>query len=190
MTRAVWSDFSKKRFFIYKSDEDTDPVELGVGDTITWEGRSDFSKVTGVAGHASSIGPIGFSYLPYREGRWARGSFTLRGDARFVICYPTGAPHYGIHLPLHTIRKDEAPLYKGPPGEITMTFDDALVELRSKLVNAGNTMNLVCTVSESTYSFSTDTIEFRVCISRSDGYRVDLYHVRGDPDMKSFSELL
>jgi hypothetical protein len=194
-TRAVWSDFGKKRFFLYRSEGDTDPLELGPGDTITWEGRPDYSKIAHVAGHGNSVGPMGFSYLPYREeGRWARGAFSLRGDARFVICYPTGTPHYGLHIPLHTIQKDEVPLYTGPPGEITVTSEDALVELRHKLVSAGKKANLACTVYESTYSFSTDTTHFRACISRSPTgprYRVDVYLVVGHLSlMKTYSDLL
>lgn len=193
-TRAVWSNFGEKRFFLYKSEGDTDPLELGPGDTITWEGRSDYSKIVDVVGQETS-GPMGFSYLPYRdtEDRWASFAFSLRGDARFVICYPEGIQHYGLHIPLHTLRKDEAPLYKDPPGEIIVPFDNALVQLRVRLVNSGKKMNLACTVYESTYSFSTDTTHFRACISRSTDsrYRVDFYPVTGDSDlMKSFSELL
>ena len=194
LTRAVWSDFGKKRFLLYRSEGDTDPLELGPGDTITWEGRTDYSKIADVAGHENSVGPMGFSYLPYRDGRWAKFAFSLRGDARFVICYPTGTPHYGLHIPLHTIQKDEAPLYTGPPGDITVTSDDALVELRHKLVSAGKKANLACTVHEFTYSLSSDTTHIQVRVSRSPTgprYRIDVNHVLGHLSlMKTYSDLL
>ena len=50
------------------------------------------------------IGPIGFTYLPYRhlEGRWAPPGFSLRGDPRFIIC-SQGITHYGLQTDLETL---------------------------------------------------------------------------------------
>jgi hypothetical protein len=49
-------------------------------------------------------GPRGFIYTPWRPEKdgvpahWATPKISLRGDARFVICFPTGMRHYGIIL--------------------------------------------------------------------------------------------
>ena len=107
LTRCVWKD--TETFYLYKN-EDTSPLELSVNDFIYWEGREEGAKIVKVLGMANEVGPRGFTYLPWRkEGRWATPMITLRGDARFIICYPSGVHHYGQHIPLHTITKGVLP---------------------------------------------------------------------------------
>ena len=45
-------------------------------------------------------GPIGITYLPWRydENRFAKVLYNIRGNQRFIICYPTGINNCGIHI--------------------------------------------------------------------------------------------
>jgi hypothetical protein len=46
------------------------------------------------------LGPRGITYLPWRydEKRFATMSYTMRGNERFLICYPVGMRHFGQHI--------------------------------------------------------------------------------------------
>lgn len=192
-TRCVWSDFSKKQFHVYFFDGDTHPLELGPGDCVTWQGRDGYVRIVDVAGIESAVGPMGFAFLPYRhlEGRWASPVWTLRGDARFAICYPEGYPHYGLHLPLHTLRKDEAPPYTGRFG-ISLMSDKFIVEVRYHILDACQRAKLDYRVDDSTYHCSTGDAEFDVVLTRlEDCYRIDICHVSGNKDVTDdYSRLL
>ena len=67
-----------------------------------------------------NIGPRGITYLPWRydEKRFATKSYTMRGNSRFIICYPVGMIHFGQHIDWDRIE------ITSPPDNI----DDALVE--------------------------------------------------------------
>jgi len=109
-TISVWKDFHLKTFLLYKNAEDPSPLELKPNDFIYWDGRDSGAKIVDVIGCLEEEGPRGFTYLPWREeGRWATPVFSLRGNARVIICYPTGGIHYGQHVPLHTIIKGDLP---------------------------------------------------------------------------------
>ena len=45
-------------------------------------------------------GPIGITYLPWRydERRFASVLYSIRGNQRFIICYPTGINNCGTHI--------------------------------------------------------------------------------------------
>ena len=82
-----------------------EPQILKVGDFITFGGRNGSgAMIIKFFGYADEIGPTGFTYLPWRDeptretGRWATPQYTIRGDARFIICYPCGIPHNGHHI--------------------------------------------------------------------------------------------
>jgi len=182
-TRSIWKNPSTKTFYLYRNDTDEDPLVLSAGTCITWEGRKDYVKITQVLGTESEEGPRGFTYLPYREeGRWASLAFTLRGDPRFIICYPSGTPHYGLHIPLHTIIVDDAPLYVGPPGIINKSFDlETILEIRHTLVTMLSKVGIQYQMNKNVYLCLTDQVQFRIQITRMDtNFRVDFYHVSGN----------
>ena len=66
------------------------------------------------------LGPRGITYLPWRydEKRFATMSFTMRGNGRFIICYPVGMRHFGQHIDWDLLE------ITSPPDNI----DDALVK--------------------------------------------------------------
>jgi hypothetical protein len=67
-----------------------------------------------------NVGPRGITYLPWRydEKRFATMSYTMRGNSRFIICYPAGMIHFGLHIDWDRIE------ITSPPDNI----DNALVE--------------------------------------------------------------
>ena len=93
---------------------------LKIGDFVTWDGRDDSGVIIiKFYGNENSIGPIGFTFLPWRDdpdrenGRWASPVITLKGDPRFMICYPEGNSHFGLHMNWSSLEiiNDFAPQY-------------------------------------------------------------------------------
>ena len=72
-------------------------IILKIGDCIIYSTREYPVRIDKFAGK-DDVGPIGFEYLPWRGDRWATPTFGLRGNPRFIICPPTGLPHYGQHI--------------------------------------------------------------------------------------------
>jgi len=89
----------------YAPGADT-PILLQSNDHIAFDvGDRKYERVKiNFIGTFTELGPRGFTYLPWRGDRWAKPVVTLRGDVRFVICFPAGAPHYGQHMTPGTLR--------------------------------------------------------------------------------------
>ena len=106
-TNIVWHEFPKSIVLNIKGYE---PQILTVGDFITYGGRDGGAIIVKFYGYKHDAGPIGMSYLPWRDdpdrenGRWASKSYSLRGDARYIICPPTGLLHHGLHINWTTIK--------------------------------------------------------------------------------------
>jgi len=183
-TRAVWKDFYEKSFYLYRNDADEHPLVLYPNLCITWDGREDYVKIVHVYGQESETGPRGFTYLPYRnEGRWSTPAFSLRGDARFIICYPAGFPHYGIHISLQTIQVDEAPWYMDPPGEMNWTSPLTIIELRHKILRMCSTQGVESQVKKNVYLCYMDELKWKIQITRTEnGHRLDVYPISGHLD--------
>ncbi len=187
-TRAIWKNPSTKIFYLYRSDTDEDPLVLSEGSCITWEGRNDYVKIVRILGTASEEGPRGFTYLPYREeGRWATPLFSLRGDPRFIICYPSGIHTYGLHIQLHTIQVDDVPVFTDTPGIITLSgnpfFKETIIEIRHKLLRMFSNVGLTSQLKKNVYLCWNDEVKFRVKITRAvetSNFRVDVYHISGN----------
>ena len=109
---------------------------LKIGDFVTWDERDDSGVIIiKFYGDKETIGPIGFTFLPWRDepsrsnGRWATPAITLKGDPRFVICYPEGSNHFGLHLNWESLEiiNELAPLsnllYRDKLNSILNTID-------------------------------------------------------------------
>ena len=81
---STWNNAERTEILLTKTDGST--LILKKGDFITYEGHELGVRIETLVGREE--GPIGITYLPWRG---------LRGDARFLICRPTGLPHFGIH---------------------------------------------------------------------------------------------
>lgn len=181
-TRTEWKDFSVKSFYLYMNDDT--PLVLYPDLCITWEGRDDYVKIVKVYGEESESGPRGFTYLPYRnKGRWSTPAYSIRGDVRLVICYPAGREHYGMHIPLHTIRIDEAPEYMDPPGELNWVSSLTILELRHQILHMCSTKGVEAHVKKNVYVCHKDDLKWQIHITReNDAHRLDVYPIIGDLD--------
>lgn len=98
MDRFIWHD-AEGAVDYYAPGADT-PILLKTGDHFSFQigdRRYERAKIK-FLGTPEELGPRGFTYLPWRGDRWGTPVVTLRGDVRFVICFPAGAPHYGQHM--------------------------------------------------------------------------------------------
>ena len=182
-TKCLWSDVSKKQFYLYFNENTF--VKLGINDCIIWEGRSEYVKIVDVIGDDSTIGPRGFIYLPWRnEGRWATPQFSLRGDPRFVIVYPSGTPHYGLHIPLYTIKKDEVPVWNTEPFHSQLS-NLLITPLRFEINKRCVDNNLTCTIyNENTYHAKNENVHIEIGIFQYETpvsrYLLDIKKISGN----------
>jgi hypothetical protein len=104
MDRFIWHD-AQGTVDYYPPGADT-PILLQSGDHVAMEvGNRQYERVKiNFIGRLTELGPRGFTYLPWRGDRWATPVVTLRGDVRFAICFPSGAPHYGRHMTPGTLQ--------------------------------------------------------------------------------------
>ena len=70
------------------------------------------------------LGPRGITYLPWRydEKRFATMSYTMRGNQRFIVCYPVGIRHFGQHINWDLVE------ITSPPDNIDKTLVDEVLE--------------------------------------------------------------
>lgn len=97
-----WCDNeTKKEFILYKSDGST--LCIKKGDWVKIPGRNDKAIIDDIIKSTKkneTSGPLGISYLPWRynEKRFASVFWTMKGNRRFIICYPCGRNHFGEHI--------------------------------------------------------------------------------------------
>lgn len=103
--KSVWTNNEKDAFQYYKPDGTS--ITITVGTWLSLPGRLDkviVDKIYKLQGkiyeHIDNCGPCGFSYLPWRENekRFATPSFSMRGNDRFIVCYPAGRDTFGGHI--------------------------------------------------------------------------------------------
>jgi hypothetical protein len=79
--------------------QNNNTIILKIGDCIIYKGRELPVRIDRFIGYKDAEeGPIGFEFLPWRGERWATPTYGMRGNPRFVICPPSGLPHYGQHI--------------------------------------------------------------------------------------------
>lgn len=98
---AVWDDSDKKDSFILHKTNGT-TLHVKKGDWIKIPGRDDVVLLDSIVkpDTLSVAGPLGITYLPWRydEKRFATFSWSIKGNSRFIICYPSGRNHFGGHI--------------------------------------------------------------------------------------------
>jgi hypothetical protein len=100
---ATW--ITDDEFYYYKSDGSI--IYIKKGTWMIFAGRPDkviVDKIYPLYKNNSidkeALGPCGISYLPWREKevRFASPSCSMRGNDRFIVCYPAGRNTYGLHI--------------------------------------------------------------------------------------------
>jgi hypothetical protein len=103
--KSTWTSEKKDEFQYYKQDGTS--ITIARGTWISLPGRPDkviVDKIYSLQGkiytHIDNCGPCGISYLPWRdtEKRFATPSFSMRGNQRFIVCYPAGRDTFGGHI--------------------------------------------------------------------------------------------
>jgi len=128
---AHWIDETKKSFDVKMKDQTFKTFQKGTW--IKLPGRNDKVIIDSIISPYNNddktkiptinVGPHGITYLPWRddEKRFASMSFTIRGNQRFIICYPTGLNHYGQHINWELVE------ITSPPDNIEQSLvDDVL----------------------------------------------------------------
>lgn len=86
--------------------DDGTTIRLYVGVFFKYGARKTGVQLTRFTSKDSDTrGPIGVEYLPWREEekRWAKPSWSLRGNTRHLIAPPVGMIHYGEHTDWNTV---------------------------------------------------------------------------------------
>jgi len=99
-----------RTFILYKSNGSTLMVKKG--DWVKIPGRDDKCIIDSINNNRENLtGPLGITYLPWRydEQRFANISWNIKGNQRFIICYPCGRRHYGGHINWDEFELCEAP---------------------------------------------------------------------------------
>jgi hypothetical protein len=101
MANIVWNEYLKSIQF----QQNNNTIILKLGDCIIYKSRELPIRIDKFIGYQndSDSGPLGFEYLPWRGERWGTPTWGLRGNPRFIICPPTGLPHYGQHIDWDTV---------------------------------------------------------------------------------------
>ena len=103
--KSVWTNDKKNEFQYYK--ENGTSITICLGTWLLLPNRPDkvivdkiYSLYKNKIDSLESNGPCGISYLPWRENenRFASPSFSMRGNSRFIVCYPVGRNTYGSHI--------------------------------------------------------------------------------------------
>lgn len=183
-TISLWLNDEEKSFFLYKNIDDKHPLLLYPGICITWEGRDEYVKIVDVLGKESEKGPRGFTYLPWRkEGRWATQHVTLRGDSRFIVCYPSGTIHYGLHIPLDTIEVYEAPPEYRMKADVSYDYTGAMIQLQHDIKVACRELGMDCVEHDFVFTCSKRGLDFAIHVFKTDyGYRLDLVYRGGSKE--------
>ena len=88
---CTWNNAERTEILLTKEDGTT--LILKVGSCITYKGRELGVLLESIIG--TSVGPLGFEYLPWKGDRWAGYSFSIsKGNERRLVCRPTGTDRY------------------------------------------------------------------------------------------------
>jgi hypothetical protein len=99
VANVVWHEYPNSVQF-----EQNNTIILKLGDCIIYKNRELPVRIDKFVGYNFESGPLGFEYLPWRGERWGTPTWGLRGNPRFIICPPTGLPHYGQHIEWDTVQ--------------------------------------------------------------------------------------
>ena len=111
---AIWCDPLKKDAFQVNLKNGT-ILTIKKGSWLKLPNRDDMVMVDSITTKmnwdVTYVGPVGITYLPWRYNvrRFASILWSMRGNHRFIICYPMGRDTYGQHIDWEQVEVGEEP---------------------------------------------------------------------------------
>jgi hypothetical protein len=113
---SIWINKEKNEFEVFQTN--TKPIILKKGSWVKIPGIGDESNNKCIIEHVfqskknnKDKGPIGITYLPWLDGenKFADVSWSIKGNKRYIVCYPEGMRNYGRHIDWDKIELCEPP---------------------------------------------------------------------------------
>jgi len=115
---AIWNNEDKTEFKVIKTK--TQNLNLKKGSwvkiqSIGHEPQTYTKCIIDYVFHSKKNnqdkGPIGITYLPWieDENKFADVSWSIKGNKRFIVCYPEGMRNYGRHIDWDMVELCEKP---------------------------------------------------------------------------------
>ena len=114
---SIWQNKEKNVFTLYKTN--TQPIILQKGSWIKILdiGNESSNKcIIDYVFHSKKNdkdkGPTGITYLPWieNENKFSDVSWSIKGNKRFIVCYPEGMRNYGRHINWDDVELCEPPM--------------------------------------------------------------------------------
>ena len=114
---SIWINKETSKFEVFRT-KDTN-ISLNQGSWVKIPGIGDESNNKCIVDyvfhskkHNKDKGPIGITYLPWieDENKFADVSWSIKGNKRFIVCYPEGMRNYGRHIDWDKIELCEPPI--------------------------------------------------------------------------------
>ena len=114
---SIWKNEDKIDFEVIRTKEQNISLKKGSWIKIPSIGDESNNKcivdyVFHSKKHNKDKGPIGITYLPWLEDEnsFADVSWSIKGNKRFIVCYPEGMRNYGRHIDWDKIELCEPPI--------------------------------------------------------------------------------
>ena len=113
---TLWTNKEKNEFELYTTNNCNITLKKGSWIKISDIGEESNNKciidhVLRSRKNNNDIGPVGISYLPWleNENKFSDVSWSIKGNKRFIVCYPEGMRNYGRHINWDKIELCEPP---------------------------------------------------------------------------------
>ena len=114
---SVWINKETNKFEVIRTKDKN--ISLKQGSWVKIPGIGDESNNKCIVDyvfhskkHNKDKGPIGITYLPWieDENKFADVSWSIKGNKRFIVCYPEGMRNYGRHIDWDMLEVCEPPI--------------------------------------------------------------------------------
>ncbi len=113
---SIWINKETNKFEVIRTKDKN--ISLKQGSWVKIPGIGDESNNKCIIDYVfhsrktiNDNGPIGITYLPWLEdeNNFADVSWSIKGNKRFIVCYPEGMRNYGRHIDWDKIELCEPP---------------------------------------------------------------------------------
>tara|TARA_B110000305_G_C18883990_1_gene378902 strand:- start:35 stop:445 length:411 start_codon:yes stop_codon:yes gene_type:complete len=113
---SIWINKEKNEFEVFQTN--TKPITLKKGSWVKIPCIGDESNNKCIIDYVfhskknnKDKGPIGITYLPWieDENKFADVTWSIKGNKRYIVCYPEGMRNYGRHIDWDMLEVCESP---------------------------------------------------------------------------------